>query len=58
MTIVDADYKFIMVDVGAPGRQSDGGVFSNSKMYEHFNNGTMQVPQPEKGDHDKEPHFS
>ena len=58
MAIVDADYKFIMVDIGAAGRDSDGGVFANSLMYEYFNDETMQVPQPEKVKHDEEPFFS
>lgn len=32
LALVDADYKFIYVDIGAYGRQSDGGIFSASSL--------------------------
>jgi len=32
MAIVDANYKFIRVNVGTYGRSSDGGIFSNSNI--------------------------
>ena len=32
IAIVDADYKFIYVDVGCNGRVSDGGVFGRSEI--------------------------
>lgn len=32
MAVVDADYKFIMVDVSMNGRISDGGVISYTKF--------------------------
>ena len=44
----DANYKFIMVDIGAPGRRSDGGVFRSSDMGIKFFNQQMNLPAPTK----------
>lgn len=32
LALVDADYRFITVDVGAYGRNSDGGIFRSSQL--------------------------
>jgi hypothetical protein len=32
MALVDASYKFISVDIGSYGRQSDAGIFANSNL--------------------------
>ncbi|XP_065312788.1 uncharacterized protein LOC135922330 [Gordionus sp. m RMFG-2023] len=42
--IVDAKGKFITVDVGSFGSESDGGVFANSKIYKMIENGEIQLP--------------
>lgn len=44
----DAKYCFTVVDIGANGRQSDGGVFSRSVMGHRFEEGSMGVPPPTK----------
>lgn len=46
MAIVDADYKFIYVDVGCNGMISDGGVFKNSSIYEALENNELNIPGP------------
>ncbi|XP_029672184.1 protein ALP1-like [Formica exsecta] len=42
--ICDAHYNFIMLDVGAEGSQSDGGVFQSSEMGRRLNDGSLNLP--------------
>lgn len=44
MALVDANYKFIMVDVGAYGKNSDGGILAHSEMGKRFEEKTLNVP--------------
>lgn len=42
--VVDADAKFLSVDVGDYGRNSDSGVFSHSDFGNKFNNNHLDIP--------------
>lgn len=42
--LVDAHYRFIIVDVGAYGRNSDGGIYQESLMGKMFENCQLNVP--------------
>lgn len=46
MAIADANYKFNMVDIGAYGKDSDGGVFSNSNVQIRIENNSLKLPKP------------
>ena len=46
LAVVDANYKFIYVDVGNYGRQSDGGTFSRSSLATAMEKGTLSLPLP------------
>ena len=46
LAVVDANYKFIYVDVGNYGRQSDGGTFSRSSLTTAMEKGTLSLPLP------------
>lgn len=46
MATVDADYKFITIDVGAMGRFSDGNVFSNSALGKKLSKENLLLPDP------------
>nr|CAI5856878.1 unnamed protein product [Callosobruchus analis] len=48
MAVVDANYRFLMIDVGAYGKDSDAGVFSNSPIYQNIENGTVPLPKGQK----------
>ena len=47
LAICTADYEFTLVDIGDAGRQSDGGVYSNSKLGYAIDNNIIDIPPPE-----------
>ena len=46
LAVVDSDYKFMYVDVGAEGAGSDGGVFLNTELRECLEDGSIGFPPP------------
>jgi hypothetical protein len=42
--VTDADYKFITVEVGRAGRQTDGGTFAASTLYQLLEDSKFNVP--------------
>lgn len=48
MAIVDSNLRFVGVDVGAYGHQSDGGTFKLSKMGRRLNKGSLNLPPPKQ----------
>lgn len=42
--IADANCKFITIEVGGYGKQSDGGTFSSSEIYKLLKNKELQAP--------------
>ena len=51
LALVDADYKFIFVDVGSNGRVSDGGVCRNSFLGAALEHKKLYIPDSEKEQH-------
>ena len=45
MAVCDAQYRFVLVDIGDCGRHSDGGVLSNSKFGQALENGNLCTPK-------------
>ena len=46
MALVDADYRFIYVDIGEYGSNSDSGIFKNSLFGWALINGECNLPGP------------
>ncbi|XP_072143454.1 uncharacterized protein [Dermacentor andersoni] len=44
MAVVDSNYKYILIDVGAEGRHSDGGIFQNSTFGRALLQDRLSVP--------------
>nr|XP_034195291.1 uncharacterized protein LOC117611449 [Osmia lignaria] len=42
--LVDDDYRFTYIDVGAKGRFSDGGIFRNSSFYTALTENSLNIP--------------
>ncbi|XP_070515353.1 uncharacterized protein [Cardiocondyla obscurior] len=47
LAVCDANYIFTFVDIGAYGRQSDGGIFRSSLIGQKFDNKRMNLPEPQ-----------
>ncbi|XP_048513980.1 protein ALP1-like [Athalia rosae] len=44
LAICDAHYNFLMVDIGAEGSQSDGGIFQSSELGQRLEGKTLGIP--------------
>ncbi|XP_067009911.2 uncharacterized protein [Anabrus simplex] len=47
LAVVDAHYRFTVIDVEAKGRNSDGGIFSNSAFGSALKDGSIKIPADE-----------
>lgn len=45
LALVDADYCFRIVDIGAYGRNSDAGIYASSDLGQQLERGTLNVPE-------------
>ncbi|XP_029667638.1 putative nuclease HARBI1 [Formica exsecta] len=45
LAVLDANYCFTLVDIGAKGKQSDGGIFANSMFGQRFERNEINLPQ-------------
>lgn len=46
LSVVDACYRFLYVDVGCNGMVADSGVFSNCSLYKGLEDGSVKLPEP------------
>jgi hypothetical protein len=46
--LADARYRFIAIDVGAYGKQSDSGIFRQSSLYQLLNSNNFNMPNAKK----------
>ena len=55
MALLDADYKFIWVDIGTNGSASAGAIFNHSGMKEVIENCTIGFPAADPLPNDDKP---
>lgn len=46
LAIADANYKFIYVDVGSFGKNSDSAIFGNSSLWRRMEKNNFNIPAP------------
>lgn len=58
LAVVDPEYRFIAVDVGAYGKNSDGGIYSSSKFGKALERNALNIPcdKPLPGTNHAMPH--
>ena len=44
LAVCNANYAFLMVDIGEAGRQSDGGVFARRTLGKSIKNNSLNIP--------------
>ena len=44
LALVDSNYEFLYIDVGANGLCSDGGIFKDYNLYKALENSTLGLP--------------
>lgn len=47
MAVVDANYRFVYVNVGSQGKLSDGSLFAHSDLRRAMDGGLLNIPRPE-----------
>lgn len=47
LAIVDAEYRFIAVDIGSYGREGDAGIYLKSKFGQKIINNSFNIPPPQ-----------
>lgn len=46
LALVDAQYNFIVVDIGSYGKNSDGGIFAHSNLGKALQQNLLNIPNP------------
>lgn len=47
LAVCDCNYKFLYVQIGSAGSESDGGVFASSELYQRLTDENLDLPPPE-----------
>ena len=46
LALVDANYKFLWIELGGVGNMSDAQIFNDTELYECLQEGSIGVPPP------------